>query len=50
MSVIRAEIQSVFSAIGETLLRELSVKIANQEFYFNIDQHRRRTANAHENT
>lgn len=50
MTEIRSEIQPVFSEIGQKLLTELSVKIPNQEFYFHIAQHRRRTANAPENT
>ena len=50
MTKIRSEIQPVFSEIGQKLLTELSVKIPNQEFYFHIAQHRRRTANAPENT
>ncbi len=50
MAEIRSEIQPVFSEIGQKLLTELSAKISNQEFYFHIAQHRRRTANAPENT
>ncbi|MGL5449856.1 MAG: DUF1054 domain-containing protein [Lactococcus cremoris] len=50
MSEIRSEIQPIFSEIGQKLLTELSAKISNQEFYFHIAQHRRRTANAPENT
>lgn len=50
MAEIRSEIQPVFSEIGQTLLTKLSAKISNQEFYFHIAQHRRRTANAPENT
>ncbi|KLK95907.1 hypothetical protein VN91_1900 [Lactococcus lactis subsp. lactis] len=50
MTEIRSEIQPVFSEIGQKLLTELSVKIPNQEFYFHIAQHRRKTANAPENT
>ena len=47
MAEIRSEIQPVFSEIGQKLLTKLSAKILNQEFYFHIAQHRRRTANAH---
>ena len=50
MAEIRSEIQPVFSEIGQKLLTKLSAKILNQEFYFHIAQHRRRTANAPENT
>ena len=50
MAEIRSEIQPVFSEIGQKLLTKLSAKISNQEFYFHIAQHRRRTANAPENT
>ncbi len=50
MAEIRSEIQPVFSEIGQKLLTKLSAKISNQEFYFHIVQHRRRTANAPENT
>ncbi|KGH34126.1 DUF1054 domain-containing protein [Lactococcus cremoris] len=50
MAEIRSEIQPIFSEIGQKLLTELSAKISNQEFYFHIAQHRRRTANAPENT
>ena len=50
MAEIRSEIQPVFSEIGQKLLIKLSAKISNQEFYFHIAQHRRRTANAPENT
>ena len=50
MAEIRSEIQPVFSEIGQKLLTELSAKISNQEFYFHIAQHRRRTANAPANT
>ena len=50
MAEIRSEIHPVFSEIGQKLLTKLSAKISNQEFYFHIAQHRRRTANAPENT
>lgn len=50
MSEIRSEIQPIFSEIGQKLLTKLSAKISNQEFYFHIAQHRRRTANAPEST
>lgn len=50
MAEICSEIQPVFSEIGQKLLTKLSAKISNQEFYFHIAQHRRRTANAPENT
>ncbi len=50
MAEIRSEIQPFFSEIGQKLLTKLSAKISNQEFYFHIAQHRRRTANAPENT
>lgn len=50
MAEIRSEIQPVFSEIEQKLLTKLSAKISNQEFYFHIAQHRRRTANAPENT
>lgn len=50
MTEIRAKIQPIFKEIGEKLLTELSSAFKEQEFYLHIAQHRRRTANAPENT
>lgn len=50
MEVIRAEIQPVFNEIGTAFLEILRAEMPEQEFYLHIAQHRRRTANAPENT
>ena len=50
MAAIRAEIQPIFQEIGEQLLTKLSASQPDEKFYLHIAQHRRRTANAPENT
>lgn len=50
MTAIRAEIQPIFQACGEEFLSVPIAKYPTQDFFLHIAQHRRRTANAPENT
>ncbi|GBG96214.1 DUF1054 family protein [Lactococcus termiticola] len=50
MEAIRAEIQPVFSEIGEILRGQLAEALPEMDFYLHIAQHRRRTAYAPDST